>query len=56
MLFILIGVTVVQRLRTHVFHSPSPSDPLPASTKTLAWTALICWLGAVTAGRLLAYI
>jgi hypothetical protein len=31
-------------------------DALPQNAKTLAWAGLICWLGAVTAGRLLAYL
>jgi hypothetical protein len=30
--------------------------PLPASVKGLAWLSLVCWVGAITAGRLLAYL
>jgi hypothetical protein len=30
--------------------------PLPRQTKVLAATSLVCWLGAITAGRLLAYV
>jgi hypothetical protein len=29
---------------------------LPDGARALAWAGLVCWLGAVTAGRLLAYI
>jgi len=28
----------------------------PASGKALAWMSIACWLGAITAGRLLAYV
>jgi hypothetical protein len=30
--------------------------PLPRRTKVLAASSLVCWLGAITAGRLLAYV
>jgi hypothetical protein len=29
---------------------------LPGNAKRLAWLSLVCWLGAITAGRLLAYL
>jgi hypothetical protein len=32
------------------------STPSPANGKTLAWMSIVCWLGAITAGRLLAYV
>jgi hypothetical protein len=56
MVFIFAGVTVLQVTRNKVFRSLGPDDTLPESAKGLAWAGLICWLGAVTAGRLLAYI
>ena len=56
MVFIFAGVAVLQRTRKKVFHNLGPDGELPASAKPLAWAALVCWLGAVTAGRLLAYL
>ena len=53
MVFIFAGLVVLQRTRKNVFRG----DGAPSESATfLAWAALICWLGAVTAGRLLAYI
>src|SRR5579862_3271643 len=56
MVFIFTGVAVLQLTRKKVFHNLGPDGALPAGARTLAWAALICWLGAITAGRLLAYI
>ncbi len=56
MIFIFVGVAVLRLTRSRVFHSLGPDGSLPESAKPLAWAALICWLGAITAGRLLAYI
>jgi hypothetical protein len=56
MIFIFAGVGVLQLMRKKVFHGLGPDGALPASATALAWAGLICWLGAVTAGRLLAYI
>jgi hypothetical protein len=56
MVFIFAGVVVLQLTRKKVFRSLGPDGALPESAKALAWAGLICWLGAVTAGRLLAYI
>jgi hypothetical protein len=56
MVFIFAGVAVLHRTRKKVFQSLGPNGELPDSARPLAWAALICWLGAVTAGRLLAYI
>ena len=56
MVFIFAGVAVLQRTRKKVFQNLGPDGELPDGAKALAWAGLICWLGAVTAGRLLAYI
>jgi len=56
MVFIFAGIAVLRLTRKKVFGSLGPAGGLPASARTLAWAALICWFGAVTAGRLLAYI
>lgn len=56
MVFIFAGVAVFQLTRNRVFRTLGPDEILPEGAKTLAWAGLICWLGAITAGRLLAYI
>ena len=56
MVFIFAGVGVLQITRKKVFRNLGPDGALPESARALAWAALVCWLGAVTAGRLLAYV
>ena len=56
MIFIFAGVAILQRTRNKVFRNLGPDGAVPESARALAWAGLICWLGAVTAGRLLAYI
>ena len=44
-------------MRKKVFRDPNlDNGPVPDSIKHLAWLSLICWIGAITAGRLLAYL
>jgi len=56
LVFVFVGLAVIQRTRKKVFQNLGPQGELPDGARTLAWAALICWFGAVTAGRLLAYI
>jgi hypothetical protein len=57
MAFVALGIIAMQRLRDRVFRNPlAEKEPLPANAKLLAVTSLIFWLGAITAGRLLAYV
>lgn len=56
MVFIFAGLALLQRTRNKVFRNLIQDGPLPESARTLAWASLICWFGAITAGRLLAYI
>ena len=57
MVFVLGGVLILRVMRARVFGCPAlDKAPLPASAKPLAWLSLVCWTGAVTAGRLLAYV
>jgi hypothetical protein len=57
MVFVFGGVLVLRVMRARVFGYPAlDKAPLPASAKPLAWLSLVCWTGAVTAGRLLAYV
>jgi hypothetical protein len=56
MVFIFAGVAVLQLTRKKVFRNLGPDGALPENARILAWASLICWFGAITAGRLLAYI
>jgi len=56
MVFIFSGVAVLQLTRKKVFRNLGPDGAVPDGARALAWAGLICWLGAITAGRLLAYI
>ena len=56
MTFIALALGTLQLLKFHAFRAP-PVDTRSMSTKTrtLAVVSLACWLGAIIAGRLLAY-
>ncbi len=63
MAFIFLALIVQRLIDGRVFpdaviHDPVAGDPtpLPRQTKMLAAASLVCWLGAITAGRLLAYV
>lgn len=56
MIFIFAGLAVLQLTRKNVFRKLGPGGALPENARALAWAGLICWLGAITAGRLLAYV
>ena len=56
LLLIALAVVFMQRLRKRVFDDSSLSEPeMMSKGKALAMWSLVCWAGAVTAGRLLAY-
>ncbi|MCU1338369.1 MAG: hypothetical protein JWO19_3950 [Bryobacterales bacterium] len=57
MVFVFSGVAVLAIMRKKVFRDPQlDQGPISGTAKGLAWLSLICWIGAVTAGRLLAYV
>lgn len=57
MVFIALALINLKMLRTRVFGNPQADQgPLPGDVRVLAVTSLFFWLGAITAGRLLAYI
>jgi hypothetical protein len=57
MVFVFVGVYLFYRMRKSVFGNPElDKGPVPSNAKTLAWASLVCWFGAITAGRLLAYV
>ena len=57
MAFIALAVIVQQRMKNRVFHDPFiDKRPLTSEAKFLALTSIFLWLGAITSGRLLAYV
>jgi hypothetical protein len=57
MVFVFAGVALLQVIRKKVFANPKlDSEPVSSDAKRLAWASLFCWLAAITAGRLLAYV
>ena len=57
MAFVFVGMGVLYMLRKQVFEDPQLDNaPVTGNVKRLAWLSLVCWFGAITAGRLLAYI
>lgn len=57
MTFVFGGIALLVIMRRRIFRYPAlDKAPLPASAKLLAWGSLACWIGAVTCGRLLAYV
>jgi hypothetical protein len=57
MAFVALAIINLRLLKTRVFRDPfADKKPLPTNAKILAITSLIFWNGAITAGRLLAYV
>ena len=57
LLFVLAGMWILLRLRRRIFVDPHlDTAPLPPGARLLAWSSLVCWLGAIVCGRLIAYL
>jgi hypothetical protein len=57
MTFIALALINLRILRKRVFRDPLiDKKPLTSDVKVLAVLSMICWLGAITAGRLMAYV
>jgi len=57
LVFVAAGVYVMVRTRKTIFGNPAlDNGPLPANARTLAYASLVCWFGAIVAGRLIAYV
>ena len=57
MALVFAGLFVLIRMRRQIFENPQIDQaPLSGKAKKLAWASLVCWFGAITAGRLLAYV
>ena len=55
LLLIAGGVVLARFISTRVFVSDAAGDAAAARMRPMAWAALVCWGGAIVAGRLLAY-
>src|SRR5438034_68663 len=57
MVFIALAIVNLRLIKNRVFRDPFiDKNPFSSNAKVLAVTSLIFWLGAITAGRLLAYV
>ena len=57
MAFIALALVVLRMIKNRVFKDPQvDSVPLASNVKVLAILSLVCWIGAITCGRLLAYV
>jgi hypothetical protein len=55
--FIVLALVNVRLLRASVFRDPNADRaPIPGRAKALALACFVCWIGATTAGRLMAYL
>ena len=57
MVLVFTGFWLLIRMRKQVFEDPNlDTAPVPGRYKMLAWASLVCWFGAIVAGRLIAYV
>jgi hypothetical protein len=56
MAFIALALMNLRMLKAQVFSDPPRGDEPPMKAKVLAVSSMIFWTGAITAGRLLAYV
>jgi len=55
--FIALAIINLRMIRNRVFRDPFiDKKPMTPDAKVLAVTSMIFWLGAITAGRLMAYV
>jgi hypothetical protein len=51
------AMIVLVRMRRVVFDNPRlDAEPIAPAARALAWVSMLCWAGAITAGRLMAYL
>jgi hypothetical protein len=56
MAFVAMAMVATVRLRRRAFRGASSSSGVPERAKFLAVACLVLWTGAITAGRLMAYL
>jgi len=55
--FVITAMVLTSLIKTRVFRDPLlDKRPVPMNGRLLALASIFCWLGAITAGRLLAYV
>lgn len=55
MVLVFAGLLVQKRIQSKMVQEPS-NEAVPSGIRSLAWLSLVCWFGAILAGRLLAYV
>jgi hypothetical protein len=53
---VIAGVFVLVRIRRQILRNPQVDTVRLPAARTLAWASLVCWFGAIVAGRLIAYV
>lgn len=53
---VIVGVVLLIRIRRNVLRDPQVDVAVPPRARMLAWGSLVCWFGAIVAGRLIAYV
>ena len=56
MCLVIASAAILAPIRSHVFHSDAEHGDVSGSARLLAIASILAWSGAVTAGRLLAYL
>jgi len=57
LVFVALAMLLTVSIKKNVFRDPlADKRPTSMNNKALALASIICWLGAITAGRLLAYV
>jgi hypothetical protein len=56
LILVALAVVNMQMMRTRIFHGPAAGGAIPSNGRLLAFSSLIFWIGATTAGRLIAYL
>jgi hypothetical protein len=56
MLLIAGGIATIVMIHKAIYTAPDEPVAVPSSVRRLAIVSLLCWGGAITAGRLLAYV
>ena len=57
LVFVAMAMFLSVSIKKNVFRDElADKRPMPMNSKVLALASLFCWLGAITAGRLLAYV
>jgi hypothetical protein len=57
MVFVAAAIILLRTMRSRVLRDPTvDTKPFSSSARWMAIVSLLCWVGAITSGRLLAYV